>query len=391
MWPTTICCSATALTVLLSSASIGHSAGATAAPASFRLFPIKPAWSLALNSTLTAPPAFAGRRGYFPLEGERLAAYDLVDGTLVWIAFTRVASQPALGEGLIFVLDGNAISARHEHDGSEAWRLPIADPLITPLVWDNGWLVATTESGTVLAVRGSDGDVLWRHDTGSKARALPVLAADRVYLSLEDGRVVALEIGTGEPVWARRLGGPPNDILALDDRLFVGSNDNFFYCLRAGDGIVDWRWRTGADVVGTPVVDEHNVYFVSLDNVLRALDRKTGGQRWKRPLPIRPTRGPIRAGTDLLLSGIAATISAYAMKDGAPAGDIMAGGELATAPFVFTAGALPAAITVIRDIVKGTVVAAVSRSIDPPTAPVAPLPDAIVLPKSLPTALPPTP
>ena len=127
--------------------------------------------------------------------------------------------------------------------------------------------------------------------TGTPSRAL---AADRVYVPLADGRIVALRIDTGDVVWERRLGGPTTGLLALDDRVYAGSNDNFFYALDAADGRVAWRWRTGADVVGVPVVDERNVYFVSLDNVLRALSRRTGVQQWARLLPLRPTRGPLK-------------------------------------------------------------------------------------------------
>ena len=78
------------------------------------------------------------------------------------------------------------------------------------------------------------------------------------------------------------LGGPPNEILALDDRVYVGAKDHFFYCLMARDGRVDWRWRIGGDIVGVATSDENNVYFVAQDNVLRALNRKSGGQQWLR-------------------------------------------------------------------------------------------------------------
>ena len=100
----------------------------------------------------------------------------------------------------------------------------------------------------------------------------------------------------------------------------------------ANDGAVAWRWRTGADVIGVPVVDDARVYFVSLDNVLRALDRESGAQRWKRALPLRPTRGPVAAGATLLVSGLSPTLRAFNMKDGAPAGEVAGGGELAAPP-----------------------------------------------------------
>ena len=71
----------------------------------------------------------------------------------------------------------------------------------------------------------------------------PILQAKS--LNKRYGRVVALEVSNGTQVWERRLGGPPNDMLALDDRIYVGSDDNFFYCLLASNGDVAWRWRTG--------------------------------------------------------------------------------------------------------------------------------------------------
>ena len=54
--------------------------------------------------------------------------------------------------------------------------------------------------------------------------------------------------------------------------------------------------EAGADIVGAAVHDEVRVYFVSMDNVLRALDAGTGAQRWKKPLPLRPIANLRRNG-----------------------------------------------------------------------------------------------
>jgi outer membrane protein assembly factor BamB len=288
----------------------------------------------------------------------------------------------------MFTDEPGHIVARHVEDGSLAWQFALDAPLAARLVCENGRLIAAAQSGEILALHAADGTLIWREELGSPVHAPPSLAGDRVYIPLSDNRVVALKADTGARLWERRLGGPPNEVLGLDDRLYVGSNDNYLYCLKTGDGIVDWRWRTGADVVGLPVADDHRVYFVSLDNVLRSLDRKSGAQRWKRALPVRPTRGPVRVVDVVLVSGVAPASPAFAMKDGTPAGEVVGAGELAAAPYPVEIGALPAVILVSRDIAKGTVVAAVGRAIDPPTSPVGPLPNLIAPPKP-PTA--PTP
>ena len=346
-------------------------------------------WTLALNNPLTAPPAFSGTRAYFPIEGDLLAAYDLALGRQLWVVSARIVWEPAVGDGLLFLVESDGLAALHEANGSLAWRLPFAEPLASPLVWDNGWLIAAGASGTILAFRALDGELIWRRDVGSPVHAPPALAADRVYVPAQDGRIVALRVDTGEPVWERRLGGAPNEVLALDDRLYVGSNDNFFYCVRTSDGEVDWRWRTGGDVIGMPVVDEHRVYFASLDNVLRGLDRKSGSQRWKRALPLRPSAGPLKAADMLIVGGVAPTLRAYLMKDGAQAGELPTGGEMACPPRLLDIPGLPTPTLVIvtRDIAKGATVTAMTRAIEPAIAPLAPLLNPIPV---TPAAVPPT-
>ncbi len=315
---------------------------------------------------MLAPPVASGYRVFVPVEGDRLMAFELQGGTSIWTTAAHPLFVPATGDDLVFLAEPDAITARRQDTGAVAWRVPFAAELAAPLVWDNGWLVAAEASGTVLAFRAADGELIWRQNLELRVRSAPALAADRLYAALEDGQIVALDVATGTRLWSRRLGGPPNDMLATDDRIYVGSDDNYLYCLAASTGEVAWRWRTGADVIGAPVTDGARVYFVSRDNVLRSLDRKSGAQRWKRALPARPTRGVVRSGDLLLVSGLAPKVSAFAMKDGAPAGDITSPGELAAAPFVTDVRGVPQVVLVSRDIATGTRVLAVRRLIDPP-------------------------
>jgi outer membrane protein assembly factor BamB len=347
-----------------------------------RLFPVVPAWSEPLDKVVTAPPAFAGHLAFFPIEGEQVAAFDVDRGAPGWTAPGAPQSTPATGDGLLFFAEPSGITALRQDTGDVAWHLPFSEELAIPLVWDNGWLIVSDASGNVLAFRAVDGTLIWRAALGVRVHAAPALAADRVYVPLDDGRVVALDVSSGAQQWARRLGGPPNEMLALEDRVYVGSDDNYFYCLLAPNGEIAWRWRTGGDVIGVPVIDQHHVYFVSRDNVLRGLDRHSGAQRWKRALPGRPTRGPVAAGDLLLVSGLAPRVSAFAMKDGSPAGEVTAPGELAAAPFVIESRGLPQLVLVSRDVAKGTRVIAVRRTVEPPmNTPLPTLPNPINIAK----------
>ena len=325
-------------------------------------------------------------RGYFAIAGDRLVAYDLESGTQEWIVDAAMTSAPAAGGGSIFLAQDNTLTTLEAADGSVAWKATLDEALAVPPVWHAGWLLIGTTNGSVMAVRSSDGDIIWRRDLGSPAHAQPAIAGNRVYVPLNDHRVVALNVESGQPIWERRLGGAPNEVLAVDTQLFVGSTDNFLYCLKAVDGTVDWRWRTGADVRGLPAVDEQRVYFVSLDNVLRALNRSNGVQQWIQMLRLRPTSGPLRAGGTIVVAGVQPPLRAFNSKDGAAAGDIPAPGEIAAPPHLVVnpEDDQPLVVIVTRDIAKGATVTLVGRSYEPPAAPFTTLPNAIATVPALP-------
>jgi outer membrane protein assembly factor BamB len=345
------------------------------------LFPILPVWTLALNNPLTSAPTYDERQVFFPIEGDRLVAYDVLSGKQEWMVPARPVMDPTAGGGFVFIVESGVLRALYATVGWVAWHIPLTEKLAVRPVWDNGWLILAAESGEVSALRASDGTLIWRRALESPAHALPALAADRVYVPTTDGRIVALRVDDGEPIWERRLGGSASEILATEDRLYAGSKDNFFYCLMTKDGRIDWRWRTGADAIGVPVLSDGRVFFVALDNVLRALDYKSGVQHWMRPLPIRPAWGPVVAGSTVVVAGLAPAMRGFDMKDGKPAGELPSTGEPAAPAHAFTAplGGAPLLLTVTNDIAKGATVTLVGRSFEPPITPIAALPNLIMI------------
>jgi outer membrane protein assembly factor BamB len=338
------------------------------------LVPARPLWTLALNAQLTRPPAYDDANGYFAIEGDRLVAYELQTGTQQWLVDATLASAPVAGGGFVFFVQGNELTAIDAADGSVSWTAPLTDPLPVAPVWAAGWLIVAERDGHITAFRASDGSVVWRQDLGSPAHAPPAIFSDRVYVPAENTHVIALNIEDGKTLWQRRLGGVPNEILAVKDRLFVGSNDNYLYCVDTSDGRVDWRWRAGADVAGLPAVDDRRVYFVSMDNVLRALNRSNGVQQWIQMLKLRPIGGPMMAGASIVVYGLQPPLLAFDLKDGKPAGNILVANQVAAPPRVLEMpGKMPAILAVTRDIATGDVLTVFVRTIEPLVTPLLPL------------------
>ena len=295
-----------------------------------------------------ATPAVDGERLYVRLRAGDVTALSLETGSVVWTAPVKGTGSPVAGGGLVFVPGDQTIEALDAASGVRRWVAPLPGRLTAPLLWRDGWVVAGVDSGRVVtvplpwrngwlladvegrivAMLAESAEVLWTQDLGAPIRTQPEIAGNRVYALLEDGRVIAFVLQSGATAWEARLHGRGTMILALQERVYVGSEDRYLYCLSADSGEVKWRWPTGGPVIGTAAVDRHDVYFVSLDNVLRALDRSGGSQRWKAPLPMRPSGGPYLSGRLLLVPGLSSRIPAFQSVDGSAAGS----GELLAEP-----------------------------------------------------------
>jgi outer membrane protein assembly factor BamB len=284
-------------------------------------FPLEAKWSATLPAAPAFVPAFDVNRMYVPLATKQLVALMIKDGSVAWSVECPMTAAPAAGAGLVFAGSEELIEARSDVDGAAKWRRPIPGPIIA-LHWDNGWLFAQTHAGTFFAIRSSDGEIIWQKDFGSPLTegAPPAATGERVYLPLKDGRVVSVSLQTGDEIWTHKLAEPAVGILPVGDRVFVGARDNQFHSLNAEDGDEKWPYRTGADLLGVPVLDTRRVYFVALDNILRAHNRNNGSMLWKQVLPVRPFTGPLLSGETLIVSGVAAQLYGFNTADGKPAG-----------------------------------------------------------------------
>ena len=330
-------------------------------------FPLEVKWS----ARLAAPPAFApaydAEHVYVSLRTDELVALLIRDGTRLWSVECPMTAPPAAGHGFVYAGRDGSIEARYAATGQLLWQRKV-EGRVTSVNFDTGWLIASTESGPLLAMRAADGEVLWQRDLGSPLSAPPALSGDSLYLGLQDGRVISLALHTGEDAWTQTLAEPAAGILSVGDRVFVGGRDNQFHSLDWRDGEPDWRWKTGADILGVPVLDDRRVYFIALDNILRGHNRNNGTMLWKQVLPMRPFTGPLLSGQTLIVPGVAAELHAYSAQDGKPAGDFVVKGAeseemLLAAPPHLTSQGLFVLVT------KGGQVRGVGSSAAQPAAP----------------------
>lgn len=297
---TTISCRAFALAVAL---LLLHPAPAAAEKFAAPRLPIAIRWSVELSTGVATAPVSDGDRVFLALTSAHLTARHIQDGRELWRIAKDVSSPFAAEGGLLFVPSADAIEALRGSDGASAWTVPRLKTA-APLVAAGGLVLAVTEA-EIVAIQARDGAIAWRHPAGG-VRHAPAVDGDRVYLGANDGRIVALELATGAVRWEKYVSGGVTALAAHHGLVYAGAGDKHLYCLNARDGATKWPFRVGAIVTGAMAVDDERVYFAALDNVVRALDRSTGNQRWKTPLPTRPLAG-VRALGHVIFAPIAGT------------------------------------------------------------------------------------
>lgn len=314
------------------------------------LFPLEPLWQLSLDAPPQVAPTSDGTHLYVPLPDDHLIALTIGDGMMQWSVDQPMTWPAVVAANLLLLADSRELRARDVDTGTELWTLKFDSDISAPISWFPDGVIVGLANGDILSYRIENGDLLWQHTLTSPIDSAATINGEHIFLPMSDGRVVALDLMTGTLLWEREVNGTPSPILASDGKLFVGSTDNFFYSLNAKDGSFRWRWRTGGDIVSVPLIDDRSVYFVSLDNQVRALNRNNGVQRWKQSLSFRPTGGMHQTGALLALSGRAAILQFYFSEDGAPAGTINLDSEMIMEPlFHGTPGLREATVVFLND------------------------------------------
>ena len=347
---------------------------ANVTPPATTLFPLATHWTVSLDGppVANAPPVSDADRIYVALRTGAIVARAFKDGAEIWKRPLATERPIAVDSGLVFVVSGDTVQALRGTDGSVAWSHRFGVPS-APLLAKSGWLIVVSDT-TVSALRAQDGSVVWSRAIGIVYRR-PAIEGNRLYVPADDGRIVAVDLEHGTPVWEHEVPGVPGEPIATSDRVYFGASDRQFYCLKASTGGVDWTWRVGANLLGAPTVDDQRVFFVALDNVVRALDRESGVQKWQHAIRRRAASGPaVVQNVVLLASSSSGEIYAW-LADGHPAGTVPLDSTPVVPPDLAGGGEAGARLSVITgSLARVWQLSLIAAASEPPPGPLTELP-----------------
>jgi eukaryotic-like serine/threonine-protein kinase len=126
--------------------------------------------------------------------------------------------------------------------------------------------------------------VKWTYTTGSGPGIYSSAAVvdGVVYIGSDDDSIYALKAETGAELWSYQTGGFVNysSPAIADGVVYVGSWDDNVYALSARTGAKLWSFTTGNYIDSSPAVANGVVYIGSADGYLYALNAETGAKVW---------------------------------------------------------------------------------------------------------------
>jgi outer membrane protein assembly factor BamB len=243
----------------------------------------------------------------------------------------------------VYVATGYAeILALDAATGKELWRRAVPDPLHAAPTVADGRVFAVTVQNQLEVLAADDGRILWTHNglpetAGLLGGSSPAVEGDIVVVAYSSGEVFALRVENGRPLWTDNLASARGlDALTqladirgrpvIDHGLvFAISHSGRMVAidLRTGDRV----WEQDIGGTYTPWVAGDYVYVLTNEYSVVCLTRREGKIKWVLDLPRYQNEekkkdpldwsGPVLASDRLIVlasSGDAISISPYTGK-----------------------------------------------------------------------------
>lgn len=270
-----------------------------------------------------------------------LTAIDPASGEILWQQKLEASAtgSPTYADGKVFLVAGDSLAwALNAQDGRIAWQLS-AVPDATNVFGGPAPVVAGESvvfafgSGELQAAERATGARQWEAVISGQRRRLaraktqditgdPVVVGSTLYAGTHSGRLVALDIATGERLWTAKE-GPLNPVWAAGDSIFLVSDRNELLRLDARDGSRIWgiklpffvkdRPKKQKEVFAHygPVLAGGRLIVASNGGLIRSYDPKSGDLISTVEVPGGATTNPVIAGGTLYVVSSKGTLHAF--------------------------------------------------------------------------------
>ena len=244
-------------------------------------------------------PILVGDSLYAASAEGRVMSVDPESGRVRWKQDLDLALSGGVGhhgnsvfvgasEGLVMRLDAAS--------GSEIWRAPVSGEVLSAPQGDGRYVVAQTYDGKLMGFDYETGEVRWTYTSDVPVLTLrgtgtPMILGDNAIAGFADGKVVAINLRSGNVAWEVRVAIPQGRseierIVDIDGSMAVQSSELYVASYQGRLVAIDTRsgrrlWQRNVSSVSGVGVGFGNVYVADDDGTVSAFLRNGQGVRWQ--------------------------------------------------------------------------------------------------------------
>ena len=198
-----------------------------------------------------------------------------------WIGYIEFPASVSGGIAYIANISGTVFAIRMS-DGHLLWQRKIrwGKSAASPAVVGDR-LVVHGMDGYVRVLDRMTGRLVWRYDIGSAIESSPVVEQGVDYFGAWNGNVYALDLNRHRVRWIYRSGYKITSSASLaGGRLFIGDYGERIWSFDPRNGRVRWVSSVGGRIYGTPSVAHGRVFVPSSDGDSLTAFSVTGRELW---------------------------------------------------------------------------------------------------------------
>lgn len=181
--------------------------------------------------------------------------------------------------------------------GDVNWQVAVSSEVLTSPVVSAGRIIVKTVDGQLSALNSETGKQAWVYQREVPALSVrgnsqPYLLDDKVITGLDNGKLVILNVATGELFWEKTISTPHGrseierlvdldaDLIMRDNIIYIAGYQGKLVALDLTTG--SFLWTKKMSVTKKVSIEDNRLYVTDDNSHIWALDASTGGVIWKQ-------------------------------------------------------------------------------------------------------------
>jgi outer membrane protein assembly factor BamB/tRNA A-37 threonylcarbamoyl transferase component Bud32 len=257
---------------------------------------LKPLWVFSCEDEIRGTPTIAKGIVLVGAYDNNLYALRPTTGEFIWkyAAEGGLTGKPAVQEDTIYAgSEDKRVHAVSLSAGKVLWTYFTEGAVRSSPAVAEGHVFIGSDDNSLHAINALYGRRAWKTEVDGPVRSTPLANGERVYFGCESGDCYSVDL-TGEIKWKfhakRAITSSPCEANGL---LYFGSVDNLLYALDLKSGWAIWRFRTGHAIISSPAIGQGLVIFGSADGRIYALDGRSSKEKWHFETEDQVTGNPL--------------------------------------------------------------------------------------------------